>query len=113
MSIHPEIVPRADWRYYGLGPRSASRSGRFLVGNRTLVSPPMGSSGSKKTRKGKPRQHLAKVGTPAENSHTMHSAERDVVGNFGVRGKGWMFWGAVVVLIAIVAISLLGWIFWF
>ena len=113
MSIHPEIVPRADWRYYGLGRRSASRGGRFLVENRTLVSPPMGSSGSKKTRKGKPRQHLAKVGTPAENSHTQHAAERDVVGNFGVHGKGWLFWGAVVALIAIVAISLLGWIFWF
>ena len=112
MSIHPEIVPRADWRYYGLGQRSASRSGRFLTG-RTLFSPPMGSSGSKKTRKGTPRQHLAKVGTPAESSHTMHSSERDVVGNFGVRGKGWMFWGAVVVLVAIVAFSLLGWIFWF
>ena len=57
--------------------------------DRTLVSPPMGSSGTKKTRKGKPRQHLAKVGTPAENSHTQHAAERDVVGNFGVHGKGW------------------------
>ncbi len=74
----------------------------------------MGSSGSKKTRKGTPRQHLAKVGTPAENSHTMHSAERDVVGNFGVRGKGWMFWGAAR------ASSwpswpsrCSGWIFWF
>ncbi len=74
----------------------------------------MGSSGSKKTRKGKPRQHLAKVGTPAENSHTQHAAERDVVGNFGVHGgKGWLFWTAVVVLVAIVVISLLGWIFWF
>jgi hypothetical protein len=62
----------------------------------------MGSSGSKKSRKGTPRQHLAKVGTPAENSHTMHSAERDVVGNFGVRGKGWMFWGAVIVITIIV-----------
>jgi hypothetical protein len=62
----------------------------------------MGSSGSKKTRKGTPRQHLAKVGTPAENAHTMHAAERDVVGNFGVRGKGWMFWVAVVVIALIV-----------
>jgi hypothetical protein len=62
----------------------------------------MGSSGSKKTRKGNSRQHLAKVGSPAENSHTMHSAERDVVGNFGVRGKGWMFWGAVIVMTIIV-----------
>ena len=73
----------------------------------------MGSSGSKKTRKGQSRQHLAKVGTPAENSHTLHSAEHEVVGNFGVGDKGWMFWGAVVVLVAIVAFSLLGWIFWF
>ena len=38
---------------------------------------------------------------------------RDVVGNFGVHGRGWMFWTALVVLAAIVAISLLGWIFWF
>jgi cytochrome b subunit of formate dehydrogenase len=61
----------------------------------------MGSSGSKKTRKGAPRQHLAKVGTPVENSHTMHAAERDVVGNFGVGGKGWVFWVAVVVIVLI------------
>ena len=67
----------------------------------TLVSPPMGSSGSKKTRKGKPRQHLAKVGTPAENAHTMHAAERDVIGNFGIHGKGWVFWVAVVVIVLI------------
>ena len=77
------------------------------------MSPPMGSSGSKKTRKGKPRQHLAKVGTPAENSHTRHAAERDVAGNFGVRGKGWLYWAAVAVLVLIVVVSLLGWIFWF
>jgi hypothetical protein len=73
----------------------------------------MGSSGSKKTRKGKPRQHLAKVGTPAENRHTQHSAERDVVGNFGVRGRGWLFWSALVIIVAVVAFSLLGWILWF
>jgi hypothetical protein len=101
VSIHPEIAPPADWQYYGLSPRAASRSGRFLAIT-TLMSPPMGSSGSKKTRKGTSRQHLAKVGTPAENSHTMHAAERDVVGNFGVRGKGWIFWVAVVVIVLIV-----------
>ena len=101
MSIHLGGVPRADWQYYGLPLPSASRDGGFLRPC-TLVSPTMGSSGSKKTRKGKSRQHLAKVGTPAENSHTMHAAEHDVVGNFGVRGRGWVFWLAVVVIAAIV-----------
>lgn len=100
MSIHLEQSLRADWQYYGLPPSSASRSGQFL-GDSPLISPPMGSSGTKKTRKGQPRQHLAKVGTPAENSHTMHSAERDVVGNFGAHGKGWVFWLAVVVIVVI------------
>jgi hypothetical protein len=72
----------------------------------------MGSSGTKKTRKGKPRQHLAKVGTPTANAHTTHSAERDVVGNFGVHRRGWMFWGAVAVIVLIVLGGLLSWIFW-
>ena len=100
MSIRPENVLRADWRYYGLAHRSASRGDGFLR-ERRLISPPMGSSGSKKSRKGKSRQHLSKVGTPAENSHTMHSAERDVVGNFGIHGKGVLFWIAVVVIVLI------------
>jgi hypothetical protein len=73
----------------------------------------MGSSGTKKTRKGNSRQHLAKVGTPAEQRHTLHAAEHDVVGNFGVSGKGWLFWTAVVVIVAIVGFSLLSWILWF
>jgi hypothetical protein len=62
----------------------------------------MGSSGMKKSRKGNSRQHLAKVGTPKENSRTMHAAERDVVGNYGIGGKGWMFWVSVVVIAVIV-----------
>jgi hypothetical protein len=61
----------------------------------------MGSSGMKKSRKGGSRQHLAKVGTPAENAHTQHAAERDVAGNFGIHGKGWLFWVAVVVIFLI------------
>jgi cytochrome b subunit of formate dehydrogenase len=61
----------------------------------------MGSSGTKKSRKGGSRQHLAKVGTPVENAHTRHAAERDVVGNFGVRGRGLVFWIAVVVIVII------------
>jgi len=64
----------------------------------------MGSSGTKKSRKGTPRQHLAKVGTPAENAHTTHAGERDVVGNFGIHGRGVMFWVAVVI-IAVIAIG--------
>jgi cytochrome b subunit of formate dehydrogenase len=52
----------------------------------------------KKTRNGKLRQHLAKVGTPSENAHTTHAAERDVAGNFGLHGKGWLFWTALVVI---------------
>jgi hypothetical protein len=70
----------------------------------------MGSSGTKKSRKGGSRQHLAKVGTPTEQRHTRHAAERDVVGNFGIRGRGAMFWIAVVVLVVIVAVSLFTWI---
>ncbi len=36
-----------------------------------------------------------------------------MVGNFGVRNKGWMFWTALVVIVAIVAFSLLSWVLWF
>ena len=80
-------VLRADWRYYGLRVPSASRGGRFLVTVR-LFSPPMGSSGSKKTRKGKPRQHLPKVGTPAENAHTHARGRARRRGQLGVHGQG-------------------------
>ena len=111
MSIHLEISLRADWQYYGLPARAASRSGGFLAPT-TLISPRMGSSGSKKTRKGKPRQHLAKVGTPAENRHTQHAAERDVAGNFGLHGKGWLYWAAVAVIVLIVIGGLLSLVLW-
>jgi hypothetical protein len=69
----------------------------------------MGSSGMK--RKG--RQHQPKVGTPKEQRYARHKEQQAVVGNFGVGGKGWVFWTALVVIVAIVAFSLLGWIFWF
>jgi hypothetical protein len=72
----------------------------------------MGSSGMKKTRKGKPRQHLAKVGTPAENSHTLHSAERDVVGNFGIHRKGFLYWAAVAVIVLILIGGVLSLALW-
>jgi hypothetical protein len=69
----------------------------------------MGSSGMKR----KDRKHQPKVGTPRERDYALHQEQRAVVGNFGVSGKGWLFWTAVVVIVAIVAFSLLGWIFWF
>jgi hypothetical protein len=31
----------------------------------------------------------------------------------GVTGKGWMFWTAIIVIVAVVVFSLVGWIFWF
>jgi len=71
----------------------------------------MGSSGAKKSRKGKPRQHLAKVGTPAANTHTTHAAERDVTGNFGLHGKGPIYWIAVAVIVLIVLGGLVTFIF--
>ena len=53
----------------------------------------MGSSGMK--RKG--RKHLPKVGTPAGARATRSRTERRAwPANFGVQGKGWVFWTALV-----------------
>ena len=101
MSIHPVIVPRADWRYYGLEAPSASRSRRFLAPT-TLLSPAMGSSGSKKTRKGKSRQHLAKVGTPANQAYESE-VRRSYFGPLWIGGL-LLFIGVVALLIVLVAI---------
>ena len=49
--------------------------------------PAHGIERSEEEPQGQARQHLAKVGTPAENCHTLHAAERDVVGNFGVHAR--------------------------
>jgi hypothetical protein len=57
----------------------------------------MGSSGMK--RKG--RKKLPKVGTPAERRYAMQHEQRDVVGNFGIRGRGWVFWTALLIIFAI------------
>jgi hypothetical protein len=65
----------------------------------------MGSSGMK--RKG--RQHQPKVGTKPERDYALHQDERAVMANFGVSGKGWMFWAAVAgicLLVVIAALSL-------
>jgi hypothetical protein len=69
----------------------------------------MGSSGMK--RKG--RKHQPKVGTRPEREYALHQSERAVAANMGVTGKGWIFWTAIVVIVAIVVFSLVGWIFWF
>jgi hypothetical protein len=68
----------------------------------------MGSSGMKK----KGRQHQPKVGTPKEQQYARHKEQQAVVGNFGVSSRGWMFWGAVAILVVVV-ISLFSWIFLF
>ncbi|MET0421859.1 MAG: hypothetical protein ABW073_09140 [Acidimicrobiia bacterium] len=57
----------------------------------------MGSSGKKR----KDQHHLPKVGTPQEQRYARKRAEADVAGNFGIKGKGWMFWTAVVVIFAL------------
>ena len=57
----------------------------------------MGSSGKKR----KDQHHLPKVGTPQERRYAVKQEERDVAGNFGIRGKGWVFWTALVVIFAI------------
>jgi hypothetical protein len=54
----------------------------------------MGSSGMK--RKG--RQQLPKVGTPRERAYAVEHSERAVAENFGIRGKGWVFWTALVLV---------------
>ncbi len=63
--------------------------------------------------KRKGRKHQPKVGTKQEQQYALHKEQQAVVGNFGVSGKGWMFWTALIVIVAIVAFSLLSWILWF
>jgi hypothetical protein len=63
----------------------------------------MGSSGLK--RKG--RQHLPKVGTPAEEAYALRQAERDVVGNFGIHGRGPLLWIAAVVIAVVVIVAVI------
>jgi hypothetical protein len=70
----------------------------------------MGRAGIKR-RKGNKPQHLPKVGTPKEEHYALHEEQRAVVGNMGVRGNGWAFWVAIVLIVAIVAGGLLALIF--
>jgi cytochrome b subunit of formate dehydrogenase len=57
----------------------------------------MGSSGKK--RKG--TKHLPKVGTPQERAYAVKHQRADVAGNFGIHGKGWIFWTALVLIFAL------------
>jgi cytochrome b subunit of formate dehydrogenase len=57
----------------------------------------MGSSGMK--RKG--RKHLPKVGTPSERAYAVKHERADVAGNFGIHGKGWVFWTALIMIFAL------------
>jgi hypothetical protein len=62
--------------------------------------------------KKKGRKHQPKVGTPRQQDYALHKEQQSVVGNFGVRSKGWMFWGAIAILVVVVA-GMLSWIFLF
>jgi hypothetical protein len=70
----------------------------------------MGSSGMKK--KGR-RHHQPKVGTRPERDYALHQEQRAVAANFGVTSKGWLFWTAIVLIVALVAFGMLSWILWF
>jgi hypothetical protein len=74
----------------GLGPQLQAGVEIF----RRVFSRPLGSSGKKR----KDKRPLPKVGTPQEQAYARKRAEADVAGNFGIRGKGWVFWTAVVVI---------------
>jgi hypothetical protein len=69
----------------------------------------MGSSGMK--RKG--RKHQPKVGTKPERDYALHQEQHAVAAQMGVSGKGWMFWGAIVILVALVFFAVLGLALWF
>jgi hypothetical protein len=69
----------------------------------------MGSSGMK--RKG--RKHQPKVGTKPEREYALHQEQRAVAANFGVGGKGWVFWTALLVLVVLVFFAVLGMALWF
>jgi hypothetical protein len=73
----------------------------------------MGSSGTKKSRKGGPRQHLAKVGTRASARQEEHYERQAIADTMGIGGaSSWVKWialavgtlilvGAIVALIAL------------
>ncbi len=66
----------------------------------------MGSKGSR-SRKPEDSQHLPKVGSPAENEHSLHEAREAVLGQMGVRGASLgvkSIFTAIIVLLVVGAI---------
>ena len=63
--------------------------------------------------KRKGRKHKPKVGTKPEQDYALHEDQRAVMANMGVAGKGWMFWGAIVIVVAMVFFAILGMALWF
>jgi len=65
----------------------------------------MGRSGQKPRKGKKHPQHLAKVGTPAENARLQHDEREAVLENMGMGGaSGWLR----VVVYAVVALVVAG-----
>ena len=65
----------------------------------------MGWSGQKPRRGKKHPEHLAKVGTPAENERLQHAEREAVLENMGIGGaSGWLR----VVLYSVVALLVVG-----
>ena len=60
--------------------------------------------------KRKGRTHLPKVGTPAERQYALRHDQEAVAANFGLSGRGWLFWTAIVMIIVLVVVGLLTWV---
>jgi hypothetical protein len=65
----------------------------------------MGRSGQKPRKGKKHAQHLAKVGTPAENQRLQHAEREAVLENMGIRGANGLL---RVVIYAVVALAVVG-----
>jgi hypothetical protein len=57
--------------------------------------------------KRKGRKHQPKVGTKQERDYALHQDQRAVAANFGITGKGPMFWIAIVLVIVLVTFAVI------
>jgi hypothetical protein len=62
----------------------------------------MGSQGEKRSRKGKKRTHLPKVGTRDEARAEQHREREAVADTMGFRTPAWVRWAALFVVAVIV-----------